>query len=97
MEFDDLNCVQRFDYFNVCPFDSDINALYLRRIRTDSLDVHPTEKAIVVNYELEASLVGDLGDTMLEESRQCQKMYDSLLLFAYPQRRCYPLLLNLIY
>jgi hypothetical protein len=45
-----------------------------RRIRTDSLDVHPTEKAIVVNYELEASLVGDLGDTMLEESRDCQKM-----------------------
>ena len=39
--------------------------------------MHPTERAIVVSYELEASLVGDLGDTMLEESRQCQKMYDS--------------------
>ncbi len=47
-----------------------------RRIKTESLDVHPTEKAIVVNYELEASLVGDLGDTMLEESRDCQKMWD---------------------
>lgn len=39
-----------------------------------SIDAHPTEDAIVVTYELEASLVGDFGDTMLEESKECQKM-----------------------
>lgn len=45
-----------------------------RRVNTLGIDAHPTEDAIVVTYELEASLVGDLGDTMLEESKQCQKM-----------------------
>ncbi|XP_054159708.1 kinesin-associated protein 3-like [Oppia nitens] len=51
----------------------DLNCIQ-RHLRTNSIDVHPTEKAIIINYELEASLVGDLGDTMLEESRQLQKI-----------------------
>ncbi|CAG2171472.1 unnamed protein product [Oppiella nova] len=51
----------------------DLNCIQ-RRLRTDAIDAHPTESAIVISYELEASLVGDLGDTMLEESRECQKI-----------------------
>ncbi|XP_022237019.1 kinesin-associated protein 3-like [Limulus polyphemus] len=45
-----------------------------RRVRPGPLDVHPTEKALVVNYELEATVVGELGDTMLEETKECQKI-----------------------
>lgn len=39
-----------------------------------SIDAHPTENAIVVNYELEAVLLGELGDPMLGERKECQKM-----------------------
>lgn len=45
-----------------------------RHVLLGTLDVHPTEKALVVNYELEATLVGELGDTMLEETKECQKI-----------------------
>lgn len=38
------------------------------------LDVHPLEKALLVRYELEATLVGELGDAVLEESKECQKI-----------------------
>ena len=40
-----------------------------------SIDVHPTEKALVVNYELEATILGEMGDPMLGERKECQKMY----------------------
>lgn len=39
-----------------------------------SLDVHPAEKGLIIRYELEATLVGELGDAMLEESKECQKI-----------------------
>lgn len=45
-----------------------------RRVRPGSIDVHPTEKALIVTYELEATVVGELGDTMLEETKECQKI-----------------------
>ncbi|KAI1289211.1 Kinesin-associated protein 3 [Halotydeus destructor] len=45
-----------------------------KRINATGIDAHPTEDAIVITYELEASLVGDLGDTMLEENKECQKI-----------------------
>lgn len=38
------------------------------------MDVHPTEKALVVNYELEATILGELGDPMLGERKECQKI-----------------------
>ncbi|GLH01305.1 Uncharacterized protein GBIM_07474 [Gryllus bimaculatus] len=42
------------------------DARYLKRkIRSRSIDVHPTEKALVVTYELEALILGDLGDPLL--------------------------------
>ena len=45
-----------------------------RRVKAGSIDVHPTEKAIVVNYELEATILGEMGDAMLAEKKECQKM-----------------------
>jgi hypothetical protein len=45
-----------------------------RRVKAGSIDVHPTEKAIIVNYELEATILGEMGDPMLGEKKECQKM-----------------------
>lgn len=50
-------------------------ARYLKRkVKFTSIDVHPTEKALVVNYELEATILGELGDPMLGERKECQKI-----------------------
>ncbi|TSN30222.1 Kinesin-associated protein 3 [Bagarius yarrelli] len=46
----------------------------LWKVKGGSLDVHPTEKALIVQYEVEASIVGEMGDTMLGERKSCQKM-----------------------
>lgn len=53
----------------------DTDARYLKRkVKAGSLDVHPTEKALVVNYELEATILGELGDPMLGDRKECQKI-----------------------
>ncbi len=44
------------------------------QVKAGSLDVHPTEKALVVNYELEATILGEMGDPMLGERKECQKI-----------------------
>ncbi|KAK3087402.1 hypothetical protein FSP39_005444 [Pinctada imbricata] len=44
------------------------------KVKGGSIDVHPTEKALVVNYELEATILGELGDPMLREWKECQKV-----------------------
>ncbi|KAK3889150.1 hypothetical protein Pcinc_006727 [Petrolisthes cinctipes] len=50
-------------------------ARYLKKkVKVGSLDVHPTEKALVVNYELEATILGQLGDAMLGDKKECQKI-----------------------
>lgn len=43
-----------------------------------SLDVHPTEKALVVHYEVEASILGEDGGPMLGERKEGQKMWESV-------------------
>ncbi|XP_057335526.1 kinesin-associated protein 3 [Microplitis mediator] len=45
-----------------------------RKVRSGSLDVHPTEKALVVNYDVEALILGELGDPMLGDRKECQKI-----------------------
>ena len=45
-----------------------------RSLSVNGVDAHPTEDAIVVTYNLEASLVADLGHTLLNESKECQKI-----------------------
>ena len=53
-----------------------------RRVKGCALDVHPTEKALVVQYEVEATILGELGEAMVGERKECQKMWDqSFLLF----------------
>jgi hypothetical protein len=57
------------------PTMADSDARYLkRRVKAGSLDVHPTEKALVVHYELEATILGEMGDPMLGERKECQKV-----------------------
>lgn len=57
------------------PDNMDTDARYLKRkVKAGSLDVHPTEKALVVNYELEATILGELGDPMLGDRKECQKI-----------------------
>ncbi|XP_027145727.1 kinesin-associated protein 3a isoform X4 [Larimichthys crocea] len=45
-----------------------------RRVKGCTLDVHPTEKALVVQYEVEATVLGQLGDPMVGERKECQKI-----------------------
>lgn len=40
-----------------------------RRLKAGSIEPHPSEKAIILNYKLEATVFGDPGDPMLEESK----------------------------
>ncbi|XP_056270038.1 kinesin-associated protein 3a [Pseudoliparis swirei] len=49
--------------------------LYLkRRVKGCSLEVHPTERALVVQYEVEATVLGELGNPMVGERKECQKI-----------------------
>ncbi|KAM4738542.1 kinesin-associated protein 3a [Anableps anableps] len=45
-----------------------------RRVKGCSLDVHPTEKALVVQYEVEATVLGERGELMVGERKECQKI-----------------------
>ncbi|XP_037837190.1 kinesin-associated protein 3a isoform X2 [Kryptolebias marmoratus] len=45
-----------------------------RRVKGCSLDVHPTEKALVVQYEVEATILGQMGEPMVGERKECQKI-----------------------
>uniref|UniRef100_A0A4W6E8F3 Kinesin-associated protein 3b n=1 Tax=Lates calcarifer TaxID=8187 RepID=A0A4W6E8F3_LATCA len=45
-----------------------------RKVTAGSLDVHPTEKALVVHYEVEASILGEGGGHMLGERKEGQKI-----------------------
>ncbi|KAL1022826.1 hypothetical protein UPYG_G00032860 [Umbra pygmaea] len=51
------------------------DARYLKRkVKGGSLDVHPTEKALIVQYEVEATVLGEVGDPMVGERKECQKI-----------------------
>ncbi|KYN07986.1 Kinesin-associated protein 3 [Cyphomyrmex costatus] len=57
-----------------------------RKVRSGTLDVHPTEKALVVNYDVEALILGELGDPMLgdrkapkEVMEKCSLIHESKL------------------
>ncbi|XP_027019194.2 kinesin-associated protein 3a isoform X1 [Tachysurus fulvidraco] len=45
-----------------------------RKVKGGSLDVHPTEKALIVQYEVEATIMGEIGGPMLGERKACQKI-----------------------
>lgn len=44
-----------------------------KRVKSGTIDVHPTEKALIVNYELEAIIVGENGKPMIGDKKECQK------------------------
>ncbi|KAI7809138.1 kinesin-associated protein 3 [Triplophysa rosa] len=46
----------------------------LKRVKKCDIDVHPTEKALVLHYELEASILGETGDPMHKGRKECQKI-----------------------
>lgn len=51
------------------------DARYLKRkVKGGTIDVHPTEKALVVNYEVEATILAETGNPMLGERKECQKI-----------------------
>ena len=45
-----------------------------KKVKGGAIDVHPTDNAIVVNYELEATILGEGGDPMMGEKKDCQKV-----------------------
>jgi Kinesin-associated protein (KAP) len=45
-----------------------------RRIKGGSIDAHPTEKALIVHYEVEATILGEFGNPMIGEKKDSQKM-----------------------
>uniref|UniRef100_A0A8D0D6J4 Kinesin-associated protein 3a n=1 Tax=Sander lucioperca TaxID=283035 RepID=A0A8D0D6J4_SANLU len=44
------------------------------KLKGCSIDVHPTERALVVQYEVEATVLGELGNPMVGERKECQKI-----------------------
>ncbi|XP_062437851.1 kinesin-associated protein 3 isoform X2 [Rhea pennata] len=51
------------------------DARYLKRkVKGGNIDVHPSEKALIVHYEVEATILGEMGDPMLGERKECQKI-----------------------
>lgn len=51
-----------------------LNVLLNRKVKGGNIDVHPSEKALIVHYEVEATILGEMGDPMLGERKECQKM-----------------------
>ncbi|KAM4721447.1 kinesin-associated protein 3 [Rhinophrynus dorsalis] len=45
-----------------------------RKVKGGNVDVHPSEKALVVHYEVEATILGEMGHPMHEERKECQKI-----------------------
>ena len=52
-------------------------------MKSCGVDVHPTEKALVVQYEVEATILGEMGDPMLGERKKCSKMLVPLVFFSF--------------
>ncbi|XP_059840433.1 kinesin-associated protein 3a isoform X1 [Hypanus sabinus] len=51
------------------------DARYLKRkVKGGNIDVHPVEKALVVHCEVEATILGEMGNAMLGERKECQKI-----------------------
>ncbi|EGW10332.1 Kinesin-associated protein 3, partial [Cricetulus griseus] len=47
---------------------------FCRKVKGGNIDVHPSEKALIVQYEVEATILGEMGDPMLGERKECQKI-----------------------
>ncbi|KAK9510832.1 hypothetical protein O3M35_005532 [Rhynocoris fuscipes] len=45
-----------------------------RRVKSGSIDVHPNETALIVNYEVEAIILGESENPVLSDKKNCQKI-----------------------
>nr|NP_001096951.3 kinesin associated protein 3, isoform M [Drosophila melanogaster]ABW09391.3 kinesin associated protein 3, isoform M [Drosophila melanogaster] len=45
-----------------------------KRWKGGSIEPHPTDKALIVNYQLEATVFGEPNNPMIEEKKHCQKI-----------------------
>lgn len=45
-----------------------------KKVKTRTVDVHPTENALIVNYEVEAIILGDDKQPMIGDQKKCQKI-----------------------
>ncbi|XP_047192659.1 kinesin-associated protein 3-like isoform X1 [Scophthalmus maximus] len=45
-----------------------------RRVKGCTVDVHPMERALVVQYEVEATILSEQGDPMIGERKECRKI-----------------------
>ncbi|XP_073988416.1 kinesin associated protein 3 [Rhodnius prolixus] len=45
-----------------------------RRVKSGSIDVHPNETALIVNYEVEAIILGEAENPVLSDKKNCQKI-----------------------
>lgn len=45
-----------------------------RRIKGGAIDAHPTEKALIVHYEVEATILGEFGNPMIGEKKDSTKI-----------------------
>ncbi|XP_055301078.1 kinesin-associated protein 3 [Sitodiplosis mosellana] len=51
------------------------DAKYIKkRLKGGSIEPHPTENALIINYTLEATVFNEPGDAMLEKSKNCQRI-----------------------
>lgn len=51
------------------------DAKYIKkRWKGGTIEPHPTDKALIVNYKLEAAVFGEPGDPMLEDKKDCQRI-----------------------
>lgn len=51
------------------PYKNLFFLLFFRRWKGGLIEPHPTEKALIVNYKLEATIWGLPGDSTLEQKR----------------------------
>lgn len=55
-----------------------------RRTIEQELDIHPSRKAIVVHYAVEAMVFDEYGEPMVADSKECVKMYIQTLMMYQP-------------
>ncbi|KAL1404317.1 hypothetical protein pipiens_018946 [Culex pipiens pipiens] len=56
------------------PMQSEDAKYIKKRWKGGTIEPHPTEKALIVNYKLEAAVFGEPGDPMLEDKKDCQRI-----------------------
>uniref|UniRef100_A0A182N1L0 Kinesin associated protein kap n=1 Tax=Anopheles dirus TaxID=7168 RepID=A0A182N1L0_9DIPT len=60
--------------FSAAQMQSEDAKYIKKRWKGGTVEPHPTEKALIVNYKLEAAVFGDPGDPMLEDKKDCQRI-----------------------